>query len=84
MTKLTLALGATAAVVMVAGLLLWKAEAMPLTGAVDSLAVIKGYSAVQKAGCMFGTRRCPAGTKWVCAQYPAPTGTGKKCLCRPC
>ena len=83
MTKLPLVLGLTAAVV-VSGVLIWKAEATPLTGAADSLGVIKGYSAVQKVGCMFGTHRCPAGTKWACAKYPGPMGTGKKCVCRPC
>ena len=83
MTKLLLVLCMTAAVT-VAGVLMWKAEATPLTGATNSLAVIKSYSAVQKAGCMFGTHRCPAGTKWACAPYPAPTGTGKKCVCRAC
>jgi hypothetical protein len=80
MTKLPLVLCVTTAVT-VAGVLMWKAEASPLTGTVDSLAVIKGYSTVQKAGCMFGTHRCPAGTKWVCAPY---AGTGKKCVCRAC
>src|SRR6476620_11421959 len=24
------------------------------------------------------------GTKWACAKYPAPMGTGKKCICGPC
>ena len=83
MTKLPLVLCVTAAVT-IAGALMWKAEAMPLTGNVDSLAVIKSYSSVQKAGCMFGTHRCAAGTKWSCAPYPGPTGTGKKCVCRTC
>jgi hypothetical protein len=52
MSKLRIALflGLTAAMT-VAGVLMWKAEATPLTGAADSLAVIKGYSAVQKAWC---------------------------------
>jgi hypothetical protein len=60
-----------------------KTEATPLTG-VDSLAVLKGHSVVQKAGCMFGTSRCPAGTKWACVKTAAPAGVVKKCLCRPC
>jgi hypothetical protein len=83
MTKVPILLCMTA-VVTVAGVLIWKAEATPLTGAADSLAAIRGYLPVQKVGCMFGTRRCPAGTKWSCASYPGPTGTGKKCICRPC
>jgi hypothetical protein len=81
MTKLRLILLVMAAV-MVAGLSTWKAGATPLTGTVDSLAVIKGYSTVQKAGCMFGTSRCPAGSKWVCFTHPA--GMAKKCVCRTC
>jgi hypothetical protein len=42
--------------------------------------LIKGFSAAQTVGCIFGTRRCPAGTKWSCADY----GTTKKCVCRTC
>ena len=61
MTRLQLALSLIAAVT-VAGLLMWKAEATPLTGALATHAVTGGYSAVQKAGCMFGTHRCAAGT----------------------
>jgi hypothetical protein len=79
MSKLILVLCMTF-VVTGAGALMWKAEATPLNSAAGSLAVIKGYSAVQKAGCMFGTRRCPAGTKWSCADY----GTKKNCVCRTC
>ena len=83
MSKLLLIPLAMAAV-MVAVLPTWKAEATPLTGTLDSLAVIKGYSTVQKAGCMFGTSHCPAGTKWVCTTHPAPVGKTKKCICRTC
>jgi len=83
MTKLQLVLSVTAAVV-VAGLLMWKAEATPLTGALGAHSVTGGYSAVQKAGCMFGTHRCPAGTKWVCSKFSGPTGPSKKCFCRAC
>ena len=83
MIRLRLVLCLTAAV-MVSGVVIWEAEATPITGAVDLLDVIKGYSAVQKVGCMFGTHRCPAGTKWSCAKYPGPMGAGKKCVCRPC
>ncbi|MCJ7597086.1 MAG: hypothetical protein MUO41_00355 [Methyloceanibacter sp.] len=80
MTKLLLVLGMTSAMTL-AGVLMWQAEATPLAGATNSLAVIKSYSTVQKAGCMFGTRRCAAGTNWSCVVY---AGTGKKCICRPC
>jgi len=51
-----------------------------LTPAANSLAVLKGYSTVEKAGCIFGTRRCKAGTKWSCVDR----GTAKACVCRPC
>lgn len=67
---------------MVAGLMTWRAEATPLTGTADSLAVLKSYSTVQKAGCMFGTSRCPAGSKWVCTTHP--DGSAKKCICTKC
>jgi hypothetical protein len=83
MTRLLLVLSMTAAVT-IAGLLMWRAEATPLTGALGTHAVTGGYSAVQKAGCMFGTHRCPAGTKWVCSKFSGPTGPSKKCFCRAC
>jgi hypothetical protein len=79
MTKILVVLCLTVAVT-VAGALIRSANASPITGAADSLAVIRGFSAVQTVGCMFGTRRCPAGTKWSCADY----GTKKKCVCRTC
>ena len=81
MTKMLLVLCMTAAAT-VGGVLIWKAEATPLAGATTSLAVLKNYSTFQKAGCMFGTHRCPAGTKWACVKHPGPTG--KTCICRPC
>ena len=81
MTKMLLVLFMTAAAT-VGGVLIWKAEATPLAGATTSLAVLKSYSTFQKAGCMFGTHRCPAGTKWACVKHPGPTG--KTCVCRPC
>ena len=56
MTKFLLVLCMTT-VVTAAGLLVWRAEATPLTGA-DSLTAIRGHQAVQKVGCMFGTHRC--------------------------
>ena len=83
MTKYLLVLGMTSAMTL-AGVLMWKAEATPLAGATNSLAVIKSYSAVQKAGCMFGTSRCPAGTKWSCTKVAGPVGPHKACICRPC
>ena len=83
MTKSLFVLGLTSALTL-AGVLMWKAEAMPLAAAGNSLAVIKSYSAVQKAGCMFGTRRCPSGTKWSCTKIAGPMGPHKACICRPC
>ena len=83
MIRLLLVLSTTAAVTL-AGLLMWRAEATPLTGAADPLAVTHGYSSVQKAGCMFGTHRCAAGTKWSCTKFPGAAGPSKKCICRPC
>ena len=83
MTKYLFVLGLTSALTL-AGVLMWKAEATPLAGAGNSLAMIKSYSAVQKAGCMFGTSRCPAGSKRSCVKFTGPTGPVKKCVCRPC
>ena len=83
MNKLLVVLG-TATIMSVGGVVMWNAEATPLSGATNSLAVSKSYSAVQKTGCMFGTHRCPAGTKWSCVKYPGPMAPGKKCVCRPC
>jgi hypothetical protein len=83
MTKLSFVL-AVAAAVLAGSLLIWKAEATPLAGAADSLAVLKGYSSVQQVGCIFGTSRCPAGTKWSCAKTQTPSGVAKKCVCRTC
>jgi hypothetical protein len=62
MTGLRFVVGVAAAAI-VGGFLMLRAEATTLTGAVNSLAVFKGYSSVQQAGCIFGTSRCPAGTK---------------------
>ena len=83
MTKYLLVLGVTSAMTL-AVVMMWKAEATPLAGATNSLAVIKSYSAVQKAGCMFGTSRCPAGTKWSFTKVAGPMGPHKACICRPC
>jgi hypothetical protein len=66
--------------VLVAGMGLLSASASPVTPAANWLAVLKGYSAVEKAGCIFGTRRCKAGTKWSCVDR----GAAKACVCRPC
>ena len=56
------------------------ASAGPLSGAHDALAVLKGYSTIEKTGCIFGTHRCKAGTKWSCVDK----GSAKSCVCRPC
>jgi hypothetical protein len=83
MTSLKLVLCATAAV-LVAGLLVLKAEATPLTGAVDPHALGKVRSQVELAACKFGTTRCPAGTKWSCSVTHSPKGDRKFCHCRLC
>jgi hypothetical protein len=83
MTRLKLVLSMTAAM-LVAGLLVWKAEATPLTAATAPLAAGKTHSDVLKAGCIFGTSRCPAGTKWSCRHTMTPSGERKFCHCRPC
>ena len=80
MIRLSLVLSAIVAMT-VAGSSMWKTEAAPVTGAAGSLALIQNYSQVQKVGCMFGTRRCAKGTKWVCTRL---TGGGKQCACRTC
>ena len=81
MNKMLLVLWMTTAVT-VGGVLIWQAEATPLAGAASSLAVVNGHSTIEKAGCMFGTHRCPAGTKWACVTHPRTPG--KSCICRPC
>jgi hypothetical protein len=83
MTRVLLVLCMTI-VVTVTGVLIWKAEATPLMAGAGSRTAIGGHLPVQKVGCMFGTHRCPAGTKWSCIHTPAPAGTAKKCICRPC
>ena len=72
------------AVVLFAGLLVWRAEATPLSGSVDPLAVTKSHSLTQNASCKFGTNRCAAGTKWMCVHGTNANGDTKKCRCRPC
>ena len=71
------------AAMLFAGVLVWKAEATPLTGSVEPFAA-KSHSLVQNASCMFGTTRCPAGTKWMCVHGTNAMGETKKCRCRPC
>jgi hypothetical protein len=83
MTKLKLVL-AMATIVIGSALMMWQVEATPLTQAADSLGGLKAYSSVQQAGCIFGTSRCPAGTKWQCTKTPAEAGVIKKCKCRTC
>ena len=82
MRKLVFAVAA--ATILLAVSFAVKTEATPLTGAADSLAVLKSYSTLQKVGCIFGTTRCPAGTKWQCVKTKSTAGVVKKCLCRPC
>ena len=72
------------AAMLFAGVLVWKAEATPLTGSVRAARAAKSHSLVQNASCMFGTTRCPAGTKWMCVHGTNATGETKKCRCRPC
>ena len=79
LTKTFAVLGMTIAI-MVAGAGLLSANAGPLTGVPDALAVLKRYSTVETAGCIFGTRRCEAGTKWSCVD----SGSAKTCVCRAC
>ena len=68
MTKTFAVLGMTVAVA-VAGAGLLSANASPLTGAANSLAILKSYSTVEKAGCIFGTRRCKAGILTMSASH---------------
>jgi hypothetical protein len=85
MTRLGFVLGVLGlAAALAGGLPTWRAEAAPLAQAADSLAVLRGHSPVQQVGCMFGTTRCPAGTKWQCTKTPAEAGVVKKCKCRAC
>jgi len=80
MSKMLLVLGMATAVT-VTGVMMWKAaEATPLSGATGSLAAIKSHSAIQKIGCIFGTQRCPAGTKWACVKHPGPN---RENMCLP-
>ena len=81
MTKLSLASCMTAAVT-VGGVLIWEAQATPLTGVTSSFAVIKSYSTVQKVGCIFRTSSLSGGYQNVLVlKYGS---TGKTCVCRPC
>ncbi len=73
-----------AAAVLLGGVLVLKAQATPLTGAVDAATLGAIHSPVLKAACMFGTSRCPAGTKWSCSSTHGPNGERKFCHCRPC
>ncbi len=81
MTKLACALTATAAVLL-AGLLMWKAEATTLTAAIRPLAMAKSYSPVQKAGCLLAGRYCGVGFHFVCGLPPNPER--RRCHCVPC
>ncbi len=78
MTKLALAVIAT--VVLVAGVLLWKADANALTA--PNPAAGTSYSQIEKAGCKYPGRFCRAGFKWTCGPYAAVFG--HRCRCAPC
>jgi hypothetical protein len=78
MTKLTLALAATAALFVATAN--WKAEA--LTGAFGQPAVVKSHSPVQQAGCLLAGRYCGVGSHWVCGLPPNPER--RRCHCVPC
>jgi len=81
--KLVLFVGVIAAMLS-AGLLMWKAEATPLAGSVEPFTINQSVSPVLKAGCKFGTSRCPAGNKWVCTPGANGAGATKKCKCTSC
>ena len=77
MRKLMTALAATAAI-LVAGSMVWKAEATtPGSGANLPLAA-KNFSPVIKAACRGPGGRCRPGLHWVCG---VPHG---HCWCAPC
>jgi hypothetical protein len=72
------------AAVLFAGILMWKAEATPLSGSVAPLAVSQSQALVLDAACKFGTTRCAAGTKWTCVNGSNANGDTKRCWCRHC
>ena len=78
MRKLITALAATAAI-LVAGSMVWKAEATtPGSGANLPLAA-KNFSPVIKAACRGPGGRCRPGLHWVCGGLPHG-----HCSCAPC
>jgi hypothetical protein len=82
MTSLKLVLCATAAV-LVAGLLVLKAEATPLTGAIDSHALGEVRSQVELAAHVRHDT-LPGRHEMVLLAHDSPKGERKFCHCRPC
>jgi hypothetical protein len=80
MTKVTIAL--TAVAVLLAGLILWNADATALSGAVRSLAAPSSQFTIKKAGCLLAGRYCRVGYHWVCGLPPNPER--RRCHCVPC
>jgi len=71
-----------AAAVLLAGFLIWKAEATPLAGAAMIGTTIKSESLIQNAGC-HKKGKCPLGTHLLCGT-PQPGHKGRLCECAPC
>jgi hypothetical protein len=76
MRQLTIALTATAAILL-AGSLAWKAEATTPGGDTNVPAAAKNFSPVMKAACRGLGGRCGPGLHWVC-------GPHGHCWCAPC
>ena len=76
MRRLAFALGVSA-VMLVAGGIAWKAEAMTWRSGTFTLpALAKHYSPIEKTACYGWGPHCPPGTTWRCGPY--------RCWCRPC
>jgi hypothetical protein len=78
MRKLTIGIAGTA-VLMLAGILAWNAEATPLTGA-TTVPAAPNQSLVQKAGCWLPglPGECDIGQQRVCS------ARNHRCRCVPC
>jgi hypothetical protein len=74
MRKLAITLAA-ALVMVLGGLLVWKADATTLSGSHSMPPLTNNFSPVEKVGCR-GPGRCPYGLRWVCGPY--------RCWCAPC
>jgi hypothetical protein len=70
MRKLAITLAA-ALVMVLGGLLVWKADATTLSGSHSMPPLTNNFSPVEKVGCR-GPGRCPYGLRWVCG----PTDAG--------